>query len=84
MNSPAASVPPIPKLSHLSPSKLLPQVVEVLLLVSFGSGCHQPQPGVASNAGITLYGRVDETIMYDRFSESGNSLAVETGTGRSE
>jgi len=31
------------------------------------------QPGVASNAGITLYGRVDETIMYDQFKNATNT-----------
>ena len=34
-----------------------------------------PQPGVASNAGITLYGRVDETIMYDKFTENAKNAA---------
>lgn len=32
-----------------------------------------PQPGVASNAGITLYGRVDETIMMDQFKNASNT-----------
>jgi predicted porin len=40
-----------------------------------------PQPGVASNAGITLYGRVDATIMYDKFSESGNKAQAESKKG---
>lgn len=31
------------------------------------------QPGVASNAGITLYGRVDETIMYDQYKNAANT-----------
>lgn len=34
-----------------------------------------PQPGVATNAGITLYGRVDEAIMYDKFSVSAPNAA---------
>ena len=29
-----------------------------------------PSPGIASSNGITFYGRVDETIMYDKFSDS--------------
>src|SRR5215467_2821280 len=29
-----------------------------------------PSPGVASSNGITLYGRLDATIMYDNFSDS--------------
>jgi len=29
-----------------------------------------PSPGVASSNGITLYGRVDETVMYDKYSKS--------------
>jgi predicted porin len=32
-----------------------------------------PQPGVASNAGITLYGRVDETIMMDQFKNAAST-----------
>jgi predicted porin len=31
------------------------------------------QPGVASNAGITLYGRVDETVMYDQYKGAANT-----------
>jgi|SRR5882672_1025566 len=31
--------------------------------------------GVASNAGITLYGRLDETIMYDKFGQSAPNAA---------
>jgi predicted porin len=31
------------------------------------------QPGVASNAGITLYGRVDETVMYDQYKGATNT-----------
>ena len=34
-----------------------------------------PSPGVASSNGITLYGRLDETIMYDKYSASGNLAA---------
>jgi predicted porin len=34
-----------------------------------------PSPGVASNAGITLYGRLDETIMYDKYSDSAPNAA---------
>jgi predicted porin len=29
-----------------------------------------PSPGVATSNGITLYGRLDETIMYDKYGES--------------
>jgi len=29
-----------------------------------------PSPGIASNAGITFYGRLDETIMYDKYTKS--------------
>lgn len=29
-----------------------------------------PSPGVASSNGITLYGRLDETIMYDKYSQN--------------
>jgi predicted porin len=31
-----------------------------------------PSPGVATSNGITLYGRLDETIMFDKYSASGN------------
>jgi predicted porin len=34
-----------------------------------------PSPGVASSNGITLYGRLDEAIMYDKFSQSANFAA---------
>ena len=33
-----------------------------------------PSPGIASSGGITLYGRLDETIVSNDFSESGNKL----------
>jgi len=36
------------------------------------------QPGVASNAGITLYGRVDETIMYDQFKNAAATVTAGT------
>jgi predicted porin len=36
------------------------------------------QPGVASNAGITLYGRVDETLMINQYKDAAN---LNTGTG---
>jgi predicted porin len=36
-----------------------------------------PQPGVASNAGITLYGRVDETIMIDQFKGAANTAVAD-------
>ena len=32
-----------------------------------------PSPGVASSNGITLYGRLDETIMYDKYGQSVNN-----------
>ena len=32
-----------------------------------------PQPGVVSSNGITLYGRVDETIMYDQFKNAASA-----------
>lgn len=35
------------------------------------------QPGVASNAGITLYGRVDETIMIDQFKGAANTAVAD-------
>lgn len=34
-----------------------------------------PQPGVASNAGITLYGRLDTAVMYDKFTNSAPNAA---------
>src|SRR5262249_2848483 len=34
-----------------------------------------PSPGVASSNGITLYGRLDETIMYNQYSASANLAA---------
>jgi len=34
-----------------------------------------PSPGIASSNGITFYGRVDETIMYDKYSASANLAA---------
>jgi predicted porin len=34
-----------------------------------------PSPGVATSNGITLYGRLDETIMYDKFSKSAPNAA---------
>lgn len=34
-----------------------------------------PSPGVATSNGITLYGRLDETIMYDKFSNSAPNAA---------
>jgi predicted porin len=40
-----------------------------------------PSPGLATSAGITLYGRVDATIMYDKFSESGNKTISEVKKG---
>lgn len=36
-----------------------------------------PQPGVASNAGITLYGRVDEAIMIDQFKGAANTAIAD-------
>jgi predicted porin len=36
-----------------------------------------PQPGVASNAGVTLYGRVDETIMIDQFKGAANKAVAD-------
>lgn len=35
------------------------------------------QPGVASNAGITLYGRVDETIMIDQYKGATNTAIAD-------
>jgi predicted porin len=36
-----------------------------------------PQPGVASNAGITLYGRVDETIMINQYKGAASTAVAD-------
>src|SRR5215831_3686080 len=41
-----------------------------------------PSPGLATSNGITLYGRLDETIMYSRYSES--APVTVTGVGPSK
>jgi len=40
-----------------------------------------PSPGIASSGGITLYGRLDEAIMSNQFSESGNKLISKVKKG---
>jgi predicted porin len=40
-----------------------------------------PTAGVASNAGITFYGRLDEAIMYDKFSNAGNTAITDFKKG---
>jgi predicted porin len=40
-----------------------------------------PSPGLATSNGITLYGRLDETIMYDKYSASGTNIPAGTGFG---
>src|SRR6267378_3305363 len=40
-----------------------------------------PTAGVASNAGITLYGRLDEAIMSNKFSSNGSGTITEVKKG---
>ena len=40
-----------------------------------------PAPGVASSNGITLYGRLDEFVMVNKFSTSGNGAVAELKKG---
>ena len=38
-----------------------------------------PSPGIASSGGITLYGRLDETIMFDKYTANGaNTIASQS------